>query len=281
MVEIEELWSKRDEEQLHALRGAAPKGDYAGALFAIEGAEELAQLSAARQLEAWGAQTRARLEGGLFPATPEGQARALADVLSVQDGLIGDRDDYHAIQNSQFTQVIARRRGLPILLSLIWVEVGRRAGVEVTGVGMPAHFLARVGGAGGVLVDPFAGGKLLTVDDCRKILRELSGGQTPWSDTYLTPSPPLLVLERVLRNLVNAYGQQGDQVEMFRIVSLLCGLRPEAPLAHLQRAELAEELGADALAAAAYGDVARRFAGTREAAIAAGKIRQQKPQVLQ
>ena len=73
--------------------------------------------------------------------------------------------DYYDPKNSFLHHVVEARRGLPILLSVVWMEVGRRAGAFTAGVGLPGHFVVRVGTRGGVLVDPFAGGRLVSVED--------------------------------------------------------------------------------------------------------------------
>ena len=90
------------------------------------------------------------------------QARALAEHLFVRGGFRGNRDDYYDPKNSFLNEVIARKVGIPISLSLVYVEVARRAGVQASPVGFPGHFLARVDDHDRrVVVDPFHGGETL------------------------------------------------------------------------------------------------------------------------
>src|SRR5690606_22692336 len=99
--------------------------------------------------------------------------------------------------NNHLSSVLERRLGQPILLAIVWILLGAQAGVEVQGVGMPGHFLARVGGERGVVVDPFAGGKVLSRDECKAIFDRVTGGHVEWRDDFLLATPPARIAERV------------------------------------------------------------------------------------
>ena len=94
---------------------------------------------------------------------------------------------------------MARRLGIPITLSLLTMEVGRRIGVAVDGVGMPGHFLIRDGAEPTVFVDPFGAGRRLDHDGCREIFTALGGSD--WTDDYLAPVAARAILTRMLLNL--------------------------------------------------------------------------------
>ena len=99
---------------------------------------------------------------------------------------------------------------MPILLACVWVEVGRRAGIPVDGIGMPGHFLVRVGGAVGVHVDPFAGGQELSREGCRALHDRIAGPKARWSDEFLGVSTTDQILERVLNNLAVSTREERD-----------------------------------------------------------------------
>ncbi len=258
---IVELWSERDQASCEALARAIENEDLAGALLAIEGASEERIAWAREQLDqlAWQARSRA-------PAAHEApeQARLLAQVLGGA-GFRGDSDEYHAVRNSHLSAVLERKSGLPILLSAVWVLVGQGAGFVVEGVGLPAHFIARVGGEGGVYVDPFAGGDTLSISDCQRLVARLSQGRLAWRDEMLRPAAPRDLLERVLRNLMNSHGREDDLPRLYQITQLWSTLAPDSPEPLLLRAGVAEKLGISRVAAQTYAEVGDRFAGTDEA----------------
>jgi regulator of sirC expression with transglutaminase-like and TPR domain len=123
-------------------------------------------------------------------------------------GLRGDVETYDDPANSFLDQVLDRRRGIPITLSVLAIAVGRRTGVPLVGVGMPGHFLVRHEGQPRVLLDCFDGGRRLTSGDCEEIVRRIYGGgpsgpvAAPGFDlAWLDPTPPAQIVVRVLTNL--------------------------------------------------------------------------------
>src|SRR3954468_7612247 len=129
-------------------------------------------------------------------------AVALAAELFVARGFAGNTVDYGDPRNSYLDVVLDRHLGLPITLSVLMIEVGRRAGLELHGVGMPGHFLVGVNGA---YVDPFHAGAFLTAAEARA-LYERSHPGAPFQDAYLDPVGPRAVLARMLANLVHSLG---------------------------------------------------------------------------
>jgi regulator of sirC expression with transglutaminase-like and TPR domain len=146
----------------------------------------------------------------------EGQRRRLDDLAAAcpeptLDGLVahlydglgfeGNARDYYDPRNSYLNDVLDRRCGIPISLAVVAMEVGRRVGVELWGVGMPGHFLLLHPGEPRTYLDPFAGGRRLDEDDCRARLEEVQGGTAQWDPSYLDPVGPRTVLARMLANL--------------------------------------------------------------------------------
>ena len=262
---IEELWSEADEARAVACASAARAGDLATAMFEIEGTSLEDRAADLALLEAWGERARSRAGDG-------DEAGALASVLGAELDFRGPEDGYYDAINSHLHAVIGRRRGLPILLSVIWIEVGERAGIEVEGIGLPGHFIARVGER--TLVDPFGGGRELEIEDCKRIVRAMTGADGPaWRDDFLAPTPRAQIVERVVQNLVNSGARAGDAGAMFRALSFLVTLRPDAPHDLLRRAVAAESVGARSVARAAYEDIVKRFPGSDEAGVAAERHR--------
>jgi regulator of sirC expression with transglutaminase-like and TPR domain len=131
---------------------------------------------------------------------------------------VGDRDDYHGWRNSCLDQVLARRRGMPITLSVVAVEVARRVGVTLVGVGMPGHFLVGDPADPGWFADPFHGRTAMTPADCRELYDGMGGGH--WSASMLAPTPNRLVVARMLNNLRAACQRSGDAVRLAIVMQL-------------------------------------------------------------
>jgi regulator of sirC expression with transglutaminase-like and TPR domain len=129
------------------------------------------------------------------PPTFDGLVRHLFGDL----GFHGNTDHYREPDNSYLDQVLRRRVGIPISLSVLTMEVGRRLGVPLDGVGMPGHFLVRHRADPATFLDPFGGGRRLDAAACREIFTTLGG--TAWSDDYLAPVGPRAILTRMLLNL--------------------------------------------------------------------------------
>ncbi len=126
----------------------------------------------------------------------------LRRVVAIREGLGGDIDSYYDPANSFLNQVIDRRKGIPITLAVVWMEVGRLAGIDVQGVALPGHFLVF---AGGQLVDPFHGGEAIGADEAAVLVAENYGGPPRLNPDWLEPVAPEAILERMLGNLTEAY----------------------------------------------------------------------------
>lgn len=266
---VEELWSARDEAALKAFRAALLRGDLAGALFAIEAAPHPAVEADRSRMLGWAREVTGRLPAA---AEPGAQALALAEVLAGENDLRGSAAAFRNEWASHLHEVLERRRGLPILLAAVWMEVGRMAGVEVAGIGLPGHFLVRVGGRSGVYADPFSGGRILSVDECRAIVRRISGGRAPWHASFLAPRSLPQIAERVLNNLVKLYEGEERWARLYRTLSFLAAARPDAAQPLLQRGLTALRLGAMPLARRDLEEVRRRFGGSAEALVATQRL---------
>ena len=144
---------------------------------------------------------------GLLPyaatRTPEQWARVLEELLGAKLGFRGGPDDYRQLDSSLLQSVLRKRRGLPILLSVVWMEVARRAGAPVYGVALPGHFIVGFGDPSGehTLADPFNGGRLLSSGDLELLVAGATGARTPVSEAMLRAAGPLEIVLRILNNI--------------------------------------------------------------------------------
>ncbi|GGW32441.1 hypothetical protein GCM10010503_05300 [Streptomyces lucensis JCM 4490] len=143
-----------------------------------------------------------RLAGELpyRPGGPIAWAEAVRRLLGTRYGFHGTPADYQRLESSLLHAVLRRRRGLPILLSVVWLEVARRAGAPVYGVALPGHFVVGFGEAlEQVLADPFDGGRTLTGADAGLLVAGATGA--PLDPSMLEPAAPLEVVQRILNNI--------------------------------------------------------------------------------
>jgi regulator of sirC expression with transglutaminase-like and TPR domain len=118
-------------------------------------------------------------------------------------GFRGNTRDYGDPENSFLDSVLERRVGIPISLAVVMMEVGRRLGVPVHGVGMPGHFLVMDAARDGVWCDPFYGGALYDIEGCRELFARVHGNARGFSRALLAPTDPHVILARMLVNLEN------------------------------------------------------------------------------
>ena len=151
---------------------------------------------------------------------------ALVPHLFGRGGFGPDRSDYYDPRNSLINHVLERRLGIPITLSVVALEVGRRIGVPMAGVGMPGHFLLQDKVDRSVFIDPFHGGQLLDAQGCQRLFHRLRGPETSWSADYLAPVGNLSIVARMLNNLRVTYGQRHDYGGLRWVLALRAALPP-------------------------------------------------------
>ncbi len=162
------------------------------------------------------------------------QARALGEWLFQQLGFSGNTADYADPRNSYLNQVLERRLGIPITLSVVFLEVAQRLGLPAEGVGLPGHFIVSVAGEDApVYLDPFHGGRELTLDDCAELVRRSAGVDGPFDPQWLAPTPPRDIVARMLNNLRAFYVSVEDWPLAIKIAERLAVLQP-AVAAHLR-----------------------------------------------
>ncbi len=137
----------------------------------------------------------------LARACPEASFAALRAYAFETLKLSGNRYDYGDPENSFLDSVLERRHGIPISLAVAMMELGRRIGVRVLGVGMPGHFLVRDEMRDDEWCDPFHGGVMRDADDCRALFARVHGSADAFSLAMLQPTPPRAIITRMLMNL--------------------------------------------------------------------------------
>lgn len=143
-------------------------------------------------LDAWGAEVKRRLEKA---QTPLDRVETLAEFLNLDQRLRGNDDDYYNVRNSLLPAVVEGRLGIPISLALVYLLVGKRAGIEVDGIGLPGHFIVR---HEDIFFDPFHGGRRVGLDECRALLEQQNLVLLP---QHLIAATPKQMLIRMLTNL--------------------------------------------------------------------------------
>jgi regulator of sirC expression with transglutaminase-like and TPR domain len=176
-------------------------------------------------LKAWGDSVRSRASSSSQPPLT-----VLLTFLYQELGFRGNHLAYYDPKNSFLNQVLDRALGIPISLAVVLIAVGRHAGLQVDGVGMPGHFLVRVQEPGKpepVLVDPFCGERI-SRSDCQRKLDDLFDGQLELQDEHLSTVTDSQILERILRNLKAVYVRYGLNRRALSIADRILLLAPRS-----------------------------------------------------
>ena len=170
---------------------------------------------------------------------------AINFVLFDEAGFHGNREDYYDPRNSFLNDVLDRRTGIPITLALVYMEVGRRIGFPLFGVGMPGHFLLKHYDPDGneLLIDAFDSGRILGAEDCQQRLDHIYSGQLPLQPEFLVPVTRRQMLTRMLNNLRGIYLSSRNLKRALAVVDLLLSIYPRSPEDVRQRAGLRYNTG--------------------------------------
>jgi regulator of sirC expression with transglutaminase-like and TPR domain len=168
---------------------------------------------------------------------------SLIDLLANAEGFSGNRAAYEDPRNSFLNEVLDRRVGIPISLSLVYVLVGRHAGLLMSGIAFPGHFLARCDlDDGFVIIDAFGSGRQLSLDDCKRLLSSTQRGAT-FDSAQLEPASNRGILFRVLANLKAAYLRRADYARALGALDRMLLIAPDHPSVWRDRGLLYLKLG--------------------------------------
>ena len=142
-------------------------------------------------------------------------------------GYSGDDDDYYNPKNNFLNEVIDKKTGLPITISILYVEVAKFIGLDLKIVGFPSHILVKYNEE--MILDPFYDGRLLDIDDLQEILDTNYGGEIEFEPEFLDEITPEQILVRLTRNLKNSYVQSFVYGKALRCVNMVLAIEPESP----------------------------------------------------
>lgn len=179
--------------------------------------------------------------GAAAPGEP--RAAALLDAVRTDLGFRGDEERYYAPENSFLNVVLERRRGLPIMLSLVCMALAQRIGLRVEGMGFPGHFMARYeDGVATRLLDPFHGA-VVVPDDATTYLSALYQRPIELPADALTPVEPTALALRILNNLRNVYRSSNELATAVSVVELMLVAAPASALPWQEHGLLAYQIG--------------------------------------
>jgi len=148
----------------------------------------------------------------------------LNEHLFEHNGFKGDVDDYYNPKNNFLNDVLEKKSGIPITLSIIYSEIAKHIGLDLRIVGFPSHIVVKYGEE--IILDPFNDGKLLTMDDLNDILFQNYGDEVKFSPDYLNEIEPEKILIRITRNLKNSYVQSYAYDMAMRCINMTLALEP-------------------------------------------------------
>ncbi|MEO6811740.1 MAG: transglutaminase-like domain-containing protein [Isosphaeraceae bacterium] len=182
------------------------------------------------KIDEFAERVRQRCPSGASPGQVIGQINW---VLFIEERFQGSTEDYYNPRNSYLNEVIDRREGIPISLSVLYRAVAERLALTMDGVNLPAHFILRTGqGPSTLFVDPFHGGALLDRQGCERRIEEVTEQAITLTDQQLEPAPLSLIVARILRNLKAVYLRDQEFTAVLPVLRRLVALVPDDPLEH-------------------------------------------------
>jgi regulator of sirC expression with transglutaminase-like and TPR domain len=158
------------------------------------------------------------------------QAETLSDYIFIQQRFQGNSAYYQDPRNSYLNEVLERRLGIPISLSVIYIAIAQELGLPANGVGLPGHFIVGIRDTENeVYLDPFHGGVRLSIADCLQLVHEATGFSGAFQPEWLKPVSSVVILTRMLNNLRNIYLHQEDWTRALLVLERLRMLQPDLP----------------------------------------------------
>lgn len=213
----------------------------AALLIAAEEYPQLLPEPYLRRLDILAERVRDRLDEETAPLVV---LQELSRVLFKEEGFRGNAEAYYDPRNSFLNDVLDRRVGVPLTLSLLYLEIGWRLGLPLQGVNFPGHFLVRYDGeAVKLLIDPFQGGEIRFEDEAQELLDRVYGGTVSLQPSYLRPAGRKDILVRLLSNLKGIYLNTRDDARALAATERILLVRPDAAEEVRDRGMLLARLG--------------------------------------
>ncbi|MGH7449678.1 MAG: SirB1 family protein [Longimicrobiales bacterium] len=221
----------------------------AALLIAAEAYPQIAPEPYLRRLDELAEHARNRMWDETAPIV---MVQEVSRVLFEEEGFRGNRMEYYDPRNSFLNDVIDRRMGIPITLSIIYLEVGWRLGIPLHGVNFPGHFLVRYAGeAVQLLVDPFQAGMVRFEDEAQDLLDHVYGGSVQMQPEFLRMADRRDILVRLLSNLKGNYLNRRDDPRALSAIERVLIVRPDSADDERDRGIVLSRLGREAEASAA------------------------------
>jgi regulator of sirC expression with transglutaminase-like and TPR domain len=172
---------------------------------------------------------RLNRDAGSEDSSPLRPVQTLNQLLYTELGYHGNTAHYDDPRNLYLNHVLTERTGIPVTLAIVYVEIARRAGLDMRVIGLPGHVIVRHDPAGGgepTLIDVFNRGRVLTTRDCEGLVRGVFGARVQFKPYHLAALTARQVLQRLLHNLKAGYLQRGDEERSARVIDLLLALFP-------------------------------------------------------
>lgn len=206
--------------------------------------EEYPQLPVERymaRLDGLAEEVRDRLDNESAPLIV---LQSLVETLYARNGFRGNREAYHDPRNSFLNDVLDRRKGIPLSLGVVLLEVGWRLDLPLAGVNFPGHFLVRFDGETlRLLVDPFDQGRMRFEDESQELLDRIYGGMVRAQPAFLRPCSRRDILVRLLTNLKTVYRNVRDHERALAAVERILVIHPTAPTEIRDRGTLLAQMG--------------------------------------
>jgi regulator of sirC expression with transglutaminase-like and TPR domain len=223
-VILETIKARQSFFEIAALDEDAMSLDRAALTMGLEEYPDLDIADYVRRLDTFAARAEALAGIDRRPATV---IESINNVIFVQEGLRGNIEDYYDPRNSYLNEVLDRKMGIPISLSVIYMEIARRVGFEIEGIGFPGHFLVKhVSSDREIIIDPFGLGRIVTPNECQEILDKTSDGTVSVNPALFQPMGKRAILTRMLYNLKGIYMQREYYHKAISVIDKILMLNP-------------------------------------------------------
>lgn len=201
------------------------------------------------------------------------QARELADFLFRRFGFLGNPQEYEDPRNSYLNEVLERRLGIPISLSVLYMAVAHSLGLPAYGVGLPGHFIVGIQDPlGAAYFDPFHEGRQLSIEDCARLVEATAGLRGAFQKEWLEPAEPVDILARMLNNLRNVYLKRQVWPQLLAVIEHLHILQPDLPSHQRDLGLLHHQLGSLRQAVQFYEQYLQNAPGAPDAGAIRGNL---------